>query len=182
MCCCCWFFLLLSFLNSYNCYHLFLVEDFSGRGPSFFKILLLSSLTSVLLLVLGCRPPASNKGWFMQMKRKRRCHRSLSLSLCRFEPLSISPDSHISSSAILNKDIYLFFLSKQEKTTTTGHSNWQRPHCTQRRTFFLEETRIWIWNNLRLTVTHTRKQYSLSWFFSHDSPPFFFAFVELANF
>lgn len=56
------------------------------------------SLTSVLLLVLGCRPQASNKGWFMQMAKEEML--SL-LSHYLFVPLSISLDNHISSDSPL---------------------------------------------------------------------------------
>ena len=84
----CFFFF---FLNSYNCYYyLFLVEDFSGWRPSFFFFFFFLSLTSVLLLVLGCRPPASNKGWFMQMDKEEMLS-LLSLSLCTSLYLSWQP-------------------------------------------------------------------------------------------
>lgn len=79
-------------------------------GDNFFFIF--SSSTSVLLLEFGCRPPASNKGWFMQMDKEGDAvtvvpPSILLSSVCTPLYLARQPRYFLRSSPVSNKDVNL---------------------------------------------------------------------------
>lgn len=76
------------------------------------------SSTSVLLLEFGCRPPASNKGWFMQMDKEGDAVTVISASIllssvCTSLYLPRQPRYLPLSSPISNKDVNLFFVERK---------------------------------------------------------------------